>query len=160
MLKSIRIRAAIVILLCLAALVYLAPSLTTSLPESWKKYLPMDKIHLGLDLQGGMHLVLEVDTAKAVESTLARSINDLKENMMEKRIRFKLTTNAAGGNAAFEFPDAPSRDAFDSLLAKQYPDLEVASSGTVEGKGVATVKIKDKRALEIKKMAVEQSLET
>jgi preprotein translocase subunit SecD len=160
MLKSIRIRAALVVLICLAALVYLAPSLTTNLPESWKKYLPMDKIHLGLDLQGGMHLVLEVDTAKAVESTLARSINDLKENMMENRIRFKLTTNAAGGNAVFEFPDTPSREAFDSLLAKQYPDLEIASSGSVEGKGTASVQIKAKRALEIKKMAVEQSLET
>ncbi len=160
MLKSIRIRAAIVVLICLAALVYLAPSLTTNLPESWKKYLPMDKIHLGLDLQGGMHLVLEVDTEKAVESTLARSINDLKETMMDKRIRFRITTNAAGGNAVFEFPDTPSREAFDSLLAKQYPDLEVASSGAVAGKGTATVKIKDKRALEIKKMAVEQSLET
>lgn len=160
MLKSIRIRAALVVLICLAALVYLAPSLTTNLPETWKKYLPMDKIHLGLDLQGGMHLVLEVDTAKAVESTLARSINDLKETMMDKRIRFRMTTNAAGGNPVFEFPDTPSREAFDSLLAKQYPDLEVASSGSVEGRGTATVKIKERRALEIKKMAVEQSLET
>ncbi len=160
MLKSIRVRAALVILICLAALVYLAPSLTSDLPESWKKYLPADKIHLGLDLQGGMHLVLEVNTAKAVESTLTRSINSLKETMMENRIRFRLTTNAAGGNASFEFPDAPAREAFDSLLAKQYPDLEVASSGMVDGKGTASVKIKDKRADEIKKMAVEQSLET
>ena len=68
MLKSIRIRAAVTIVLCLAALVYLAPSLTSDLPDTWKKYLPTDRIHLGLDLQGGMHLVLEVETAKAVES--------------------------------------------------------------------------------------------
>ena len=53
MFKSIRIRAAVTIVLCLAALVYLAPSLTSDLPETWKKYLPTDRIHLGLDLQGG-----------------------------------------------------------------------------------------------------------
>ncbi len=160
MLKSIRIRAAVTVILCLAALVYLAPSLTSNLPDGWKKYLPMDKIHLGLDLQGGMHLVLEVDTAKAVETTLERSINDLKENLMENRVRFKLGNTAGGGNATFEFPDVASREAFEKLLARQYPDLEIASSQAVEGKGTATIKMKDKRAAEIKKMAVEQSLET
>ena len=160
MFKSIRIRAAVTIVLCLAALVYLAPSLTSDLPETWKKYLPTDRIHLGLDLQGGMHLVLEVETAKAVESTLERTANDLKENLMENRVRFKLHERTKEKNPTFEFPDTASREAFDKILNNQYPDLEVASSQTVEGKGLASLKIKDKRAAEIKKMAVEQSLET
>jgi preprotein translocase subunit SecD len=160
MLKSIRIRAAVTIVLCLAALVYLAPSLTSDLPDTWKKYLPTDRIHLGLDLQGGMHLVLEVETAKAVESTLDRTANDLKENLMENRVRFKIHERTKDRNVAFEFPDAASRDAFDKILHNQYPDLEAASSEMVEGKGLVSLKIKDKRATEIKKMAVEQSLET
>ena len=160
MFKSIKLRAAFTILLCLAALVYLAPSLTSDLPETWKKYLPTDRIHLGLDLQGGMHLVLEVETAKAVESTLERTTNDLKENLMENRVRFKLQERTKEKNPTFEFPDTASREAFDKVLTNQYPDLEIASSQTVEGKGLASLKIKDKRAAEIKKMAVEQSLET
>ena len=160
MFKSIRIRAAITIVFCLAALVYLAPSLTSDLPDTWKKYLPMDRIHLGLDLQGGMHLVLEVETAKAVESTLDRTANDLKENLMENRVRFRMHERTKDKNVAFEFPDAAARDAFDKIMKNQYPDLEAASSEMVEGKGTVTLKIKDKRAAEIKKMAVEQSLET
>ena len=160
MFKSIRIRAAVTIVLCLAALVYLAPSLTSDLPDTWKKYLPTDRIHLGLDLQGGMHLVLEVETAKAVESTLDRTANDLKENLMENRVRFKIHERTQDRNVTFEFPDAASRDAFDKILHNQYPDLEAASSEMVEGKGLVSLKIKDKRAAEIKKMAVEQSLET
>jgi preprotein translocase subunit SecD len=160
MLKSLRIRAAVTIVLCLAALVYLAPSLTSDLPDTWKKYLPTDRIHLGLDLQGGMHLVLEVETAKAVESTLDRTANDLKENLMDNRVRFKIRERTKDRNVTFEFPDAASRDAFDKILHNQYPDLEAASSEIVEGKGLVSLKIKDKRATEIKKMAVEQSLET
>ena len=31
---------------------------------------PKDKIHLGLDLQGGLHLVLEVQVDKAINRTL------------------------------------------------------------------------------------------
>ena len=160
MFKSIRIRAAATIVLCLAALVYLAPSLTSDLPDTWKNYLPTEKIHLGLDLQGGMHLVLEVDTAKAVESTLERSVNDLKENLMENRVRFRLIERTKDRGVGFEFPDAASREAFDKLLKNQFPDLEVAVSETVDGKGRASLKINDKRATDIKKMAVEQSLET
>ena len=37
-----------------------------------------DKIALGLDLQGGMHLVLEVQTEKAVEASLERIAYDIK----------------------------------------------------------------------------------
>jgi preprotein translocase subunit SecD len=159
MFKSIRIRAAVTIILCLAALVYLMPSLTSNLPDAWKQYLPTEKIHLGLDLQGGMHLVLEVDTAKAVESTLQRTTADLKENLMENRIRFRTRDQVKGGGAAFELPDTASREAFDKLLKNQYPDLE-ADSQVTEGKALVTLRIKEKRAADIKKMAVEQSLET
>ncbi len=160
MFNSIRIRAAVTILLCLAALVYLAPTLTSDLPETWKQYLPTDRIHLGLDLQGGMHLVLEVQTEKAVESTLERSMGDLKENLMDKRIRFKLRERTKDRDMTFEFPDVPARDAFEKLLKDEYPDLEIATSEMAEGRGLVTLKIRDKRAAEIKKMAVEQSLET
>ncbi|MBE0556996.1 MAG: protein translocase subunit SecD, partial [Proteobacteria bacterium] len=160
MFKSIRVRAAFVVLVLLAALVYLAPTLVSDLPEFWKTYLPTDKIHLGLDLQGGMHLVLEVDTAKAVESTLERSVGDLKENLMDKRVRFKLRERTKEGNTIFEFPDVPSRDAFEKILKNEYPDLEVATSEMAEGRGLVSLKINDKRAAEIRKLAVEQSLET
>jgi len=160
MFSSIRIRAAVTILLCLAALVYLAPTLTSDLPETWKKYLPTDRIHLGLDLQGGMHLVLEVQTDKAVESTLERTVGDLKENLMDKRIRFKLRERTKDRDMTFEFADVPARDAFEKLLKDEYPDLEIATSEMAEGRGLVTLKIRDKRTAEIKKMAVEQSLET
>jgi preprotein translocase subunit SecD len=146
--------------ICLAALVYLAPSLTSDLPDTWKQYLPTDKIRLGLDLQGGMHLVLEVDTAKAVETTLVRSANDLKETLMDSRVRFRFLDRLKDAHPTFEFPDAASRDAFDKILKAQYPDLEEAASETVEGKARVALKIKERRAADIRKMAVDQSLET
>jgi preprotein translocase subunit SecD len=160
MFNSIRIRAVVTLVVCLAALVYLAPSLTSDLPDTWQNYLPTDKIHLGLDLQGGMHLVLEVQTPKAVESTLERTVGDLKENLMDKRVRFKFHERTKGGGVAIEFPDAVSRDAFEKILKNDYPDIEIATSEMTEGRGQVTLKIKDKRAAEIRKMAVEQSLET
>ncbi|MEW6333341.1 MAG: protein translocase subunit SecD [Thermodesulfobacteriota bacterium] len=160
MFKSIRFRAVLTLLLCLAAFVYLAPTLTPDLPDFWKKYLPNDKIPLGLDLQGGMHLVLEVETAKAVESTLERTVGDLKENLMDKRIRFRFREKTKERDVSFDLPDTAARDAFERLLKNDYPDLEIAGSETVEGRTVVSLRIKDRRAADIKKLAVEQSLET
>ena len=49
--------------------------------------LPLEKkINLGLDLQGGMHLVLEVQTEKAVEAGLDRRGDDIKKTLEEDGI--------------------------------------------------------------------------
>ncbi|HNT57774.1 MAG TPA: protein translocase subunit SecD, partial [Syntrophales bacterium] len=79
MASNIKWRSIFAVLIALAGLFYLLPSMTDHLPAFWKSYLPHDKIHLGLDLQGGMHLVLEVDTDKAVENSLNRTAGDLKD---------------------------------------------------------------------------------
>ncbi|MBN2372346.1 protein translocase subunit SecD [bacterium] len=60
------------------------PSVTGSLPDWWKK--KVDKIHLGLDLQGGMHLVLGVKLEKAIESHIDRTVSALKDLMRDKGI--------------------------------------------------------------------------
>jgi len=70
--KSLIIRTGLVVIVLIASVIYLIPSVVPDLPDFWKKYLPTDKIPLGLDLQGGTHLVLEVDTERALETTLQR----------------------------------------------------------------------------------------
>ena len=39
----------------------------------WSLYPPKKSINLGLDLQGGIHLVLGVDTSKAVQNQTERA---------------------------------------------------------------------------------------
>jgi len=54
----------------LFAILLLLPTATTQLPRWWSKILPAEKIRLGLDLEGGMYLLLEVEAQKAIESYL------------------------------------------------------------------------------------------
>jgi len=160
MFRSIRVRSAIALAIILIAVFYMLPTLTADLPEFWKKNLPKDKIHLGLDLQGGMHLVLEVDADKAIEATTERTAVDLKETLMDKRIRFKRLERINSQTIALELPDSASRSAFDKSLNDSYPDMEVVSSETVDGMERISLGIKEKRKEEIRKLAIEQSLET
>ena len=159
MFKSIRIRTAIAIIVFLAGLFYLIPSLVSNLPSPWKKYLSGDKIHLGLDLQGGMHLALEVDTEKVVEATRERISSNLKETLMDNKIRFRLLDETKG-NITLELPDSAQRGGLEKILKDHYPDLAVTSSETIEGRERLSLAINDKRVSEIEKLAVEQSLET
>ena len=50
----------------------------------WLFYPPKDTISLGLDLQGGSHLVLQVETSAAVKSEIDLAINRIGQMLKEK----------------------------------------------------------------------------
>jgi preprotein translocase subunit SecD len=160
MIKSLKIRMAITAVICLGALYFLLPTLIPQLPTPWNNYFPKDKIHLGLDLQGGMHLVLEVDTEKALESMMERTANDLKESLMENKVHFRNVEKTKGATISLQLTESAGKTALDKILNDQYPDLEIDSSSPHEDAQIVHIKIKDKRAVELKKLTVEHSLET
>jgi preprotein translocase subunit SecD len=55
----------------------------------WSLYPPKKSINLGLDLQGGIHLVLGVDTNKAVQNQTERAAEDFKAALERKGIAVK-----------------------------------------------------------------------
>ena len=160
MLKSIRFRATLIALICLVALFFMTPTLVQELPDFWKQKLPKDKIRLGLDLQGGMHLVLEVDTVKAIESMMERLAGNLKETLMAQKIRFRNVERAAGQTISLELTNHAERGDFEKVLQDFFPDLVIASSSMTDGREKISLQLKKGRGDEIKKMSVEQSLET
>jgi preprotein translocase subunit SecD len=158
--KNIKMRGIVAVTVALVGLFYLAPSLTGQLPSLWEKYLPHDKIHLGLDLRGGMHLVLEVETDKAVESAVERTSNTLKDVLMENRIHFRKLNRINGSVITLELPDREASDRFEVVLKDSFPNLEKQRSEWTDGKENVYLILKDKQVETIKTFAVEQSLET
>lgn len=158
MIKSLKIRIAITAVVCLVALYFLIPTFVSNIPSPWNQYLAKEKIHLGLDLQGGMHLVLEIDTDKALESMMERTSNDLKESMMDKKVRFRHVEKGKGATLLLQLTDASDKAALENILKENYPDLEIAQSG---GPGQPILlQYNDKRAVDLKKLTIEHSLET
>lgn len=160
MIKSLKIRLGITAIVFLVALYFLMPTLVTKIPSPWNDYFPKDKIHLGLDLQGGMHLILEVDADKALESMVDRMSLDLKESLMEGKIRFRKIERAKGDVIALELTESSGKAALEKILNDQYPDLEIVSSTPREGGFAVSMKVKEKRAVELKKLTIEHSVET
>ena len=57
-----------------------------ALGSVWYLYPPKETINLGLDLQGGIHLVLGVETSKALGAQIDRVAEDLRAAFDRKGI--------------------------------------------------------------------------
>ncbi|MBM4442078.1 MAG: protein translocase subunit SecD [Candidatus Rokubacteria bacterium] len=55
----------------------------------WYLYPPKQRINLGLDLQGGIHLILGVDTKKAIAAQTERAAEDFRQALERKGIGIK-----------------------------------------------------------------------
>jgi preprotein translocase subunit SecD len=158
MFKSLKIRIAITVVVCLATVYFLVPTFVSNIPSPWNQYFPKEKIHLGLDLQGGMHLVLEIDTAKALDAMMERTSNDLKESLMDSKVHFRNLVNAKDATLSLELTESEGKKVLENVLRDKFPDLEIANPS--DSGQLVNIKIKDKRAVELKKLTVEHSLET
>lgn len=156
--KNVKMRATATIVVVLIALLFLIPSITQKLPSIWKNNV--EKVHLGLDLQGGMHLVLEVETEKAIESAMERLSNDLKDILMDKKIKFRHLDHIDGNLISLELPSREMSDRFSIVLDDYFPNLDIESTETVEERERILLKMSDKDAEYIRKFALDQSLET
>ncbi|MEW6089006.1 MAG: protein translocase subunit SecD [bacterium] len=76
----------IAILIIASALLYAMPTANITFPEIIGKYLPKKSINLGLDLQGGIHLILEVDTSKLPEGSNADDAVEVAKEIIRNRI--------------------------------------------------------------------------
>ena len=66
-----------------------ATTLTPKLPK-WVRELGLSPMSLGLDLRGGVYVLLEVDMNTAIESRMALYEQDFDERLREARIRHRV----------------------------------------------------------------------
>jgi len=160
-LKNLKWRVVLVVVVLLGGLVYLTPTFTSTLPPWWSKVLPKEKIHLGLDLQGGMHLILEVDTDKAVENYADRVAEEMKETFRKERIPFTKVERTKKWDVVVQLAGAEAQTPLAKLVEKDYPVMKlVGAEGVAEGAMQVTLTLQDFQVNHIRKMSSSQALET
>jgi len=158
--KSLRWRGLIVLSVIVVALIYLTPSISKTLPTWWPNVLPEEKIRLGLDLKGGMHLVLEVQAQKAVESHLERMVEEIKYSLRKAKIRYRELKRTGPDCIGLILIRGEDRKAVEEMAANNLPDLAV-ESGSFGATDLKLELVLSQRAQQrIKRMAVDQAVET
>lgn len=157
--KNLSWRLVLVFAVLMGAFVCLFPSLDMLINDKKEPTLwPHRQINLGLDLQGGMHLVLEVDTQKAVESNVERISQEIKERLKKKRIRSVIVDRIAGTKIAVRVQDQDKVSDVKKLLEDEFNFLEAVESSD-NGRVTFSIEIPKSESDEIEKLAVDQALE-
>ncbi|MBP2675695.1 MAG: secD, partial [Deltaproteobacteria bacterium] len=156
--KSITWRITMIVLLTIAAVVVLVPSLTDNIPAAWKDNIP--KINLGLDLQGGVFLRLQVEIEKAIENTAQRYADDARAVCREKGLPVLGFQKAGIDGFSLRLPPGEFAGKAQSLLKEEFPALDV-SLGEVKSDGaMVTGRMKPAEVQSIRANAVGQGVET
>jgi preprotein translocase subunit SecD len=143
----------------IVAMVYLFPTIhmainNTKQPTVW----PNKQINLGLDLQGGMHLVLEVEAEKAIEGQIERMTHEIKMLLRKARIKHKGIRPSGRNKIAVKVKEEMV-EPFNEFLTKEYREMEVTSDSE-NSETTFLLSLPAKEVEYLKKMAVEQALET
>lgn len=132
--------------------IFLVPNMPfyNAMPKWWKETLPDKGITLGLDLQGGIHLVYEIEGEKAVDITTERIASNIQDLLKNKQ--FKTEVKSEG---RFIKVSENSMD-IRKIIEDNYPMLQPADLPSA----ALAYKISDKEAKRLVDSAADQALET
>ena len=156
--RSVAVRLIILFVLTSAAVFYLIPTYVGALPEWWPGFLPKDKINLGLDLQGGSHLILEVKVDKAIENRIEHVKEDVRRLLAEKGIAEAAVERTKDNQIQIKVSSAASEKLRD-LLKIEFPTLMQVSS-RVDGGLEVLLALPKEELRSLREDTVDQSLET
>ena len=110
--------------------VVVALNLAATTPD-WLRSLGAEPMKYGLDLRGGVHFLMEVDTARNIDERIDGTSTDIKRRLMKERIRYA-AVEREGNTLRAEFNSQDDRDRADDAIASEYQDYVVTSddSGT------------------------------
>ena len=157
--KTIRWKLLFLILVTVVAGYYLLPTVSRypSLPPLLPPLLPRaERLNLGLDLQGGMHLVLEVVTGKAVENTAERLIAELRREAEKEKIPIEGIAREGIDRIRVRLQSKDRLEGMRKIL-KNYSNLE-QSAGAEPTELILSLSSREVKRIE--ELAVRQSLET
>ena len=131
-----------------------ALNLASNVPP-WLDRLGARPMVLGLDLQGGVHFVLQVDQKAALEKRVDAYVEDVRVTLRDNRIRYTAVDRRPDHSIAINLASDADPAAARAQLAKVMPAM------TVEGEGNRlVVRIPETELTSIAGSAIEQNIAT
>jgi preprotein translocase subunit SecD len=158
--KKVSGRLWLLVLVVVVSLVCSLPSYQPAyqaLPGWAKAVLPNKGITLGLDLQGGIHMVMEVEEARAVEIAVDRTVTALQDQLVDKKIPVESVKRTGPETITIQFQNADLKAQIQKL-SDDYPTFTERESA---GSATSLVwELRDTESKRIKDSAINQALET
>ncbi|MFA7487805.1 MAG: protein translocase subunit SecD [Lysobacteraceae bacterium] len=98
-----------------------ALNLASTVPD-WLTRIGADPMLLGLDLQGGVHFLMEVDQKAALETREVGFVDDVRSLLRDNRIGYS-AVDRSGSGILIRLREASDRNAVAGLIGREVPQL-------------------------------------
>ncbi|MFM8463046.1 MAG: protein translocase subunit SecD, partial [Burkholderiaceae bacterium] len=99
---------------------------------AWLQSLHALPMYLGLDLRGGVHFLMQVDTRAVAAKRIQSTQIAIRATLVEKKLRFA-GISRAGEVVEVRFRDRETLDAANAALSTQMPELTLQEQQDTEG---------------------------
>jgi len=90
----------------------------------WMQSIGADKMNLGLDLQGGVHFLMEVDMEAALERRMQDNLSNVRSILRGQRIRTRGLNIVDNSHLEVRFASSQARSAARSELIDNFPEIQ------------------------------------
>lgn len=132
----------------------------TLLPDlpGWLVELGAEPMYLGLDLRGGIHVLIDVDMDAAVKQSIERYTGDVRSFLRREKLRYVTVKQTANG-VDVKFSDEAVRDKAEDELGNEFRNLTVVADEK-EGAYYVRLGLSDSEQRDVKKFALDQNITT
>ncbi|MFC1602753.1 protein translocase subunit SecD [Pseudomonadota bacterium] len=134
-----------------------ALTLSTDLP-GWLRSVNAMPMNLGLDLRGGIHVLIDVDMEAAVKQATERYAGDIRTLLRNEKLRY-VTVSKENAAVSIKFRDVAVRDKALNAVSNEFRDLTVAAKDAADGFFVVA-KLGKTVQQEVRKFALDQNIIT
>ncbi|NCT67315.1 MAG: protein translocase subunit SecD [Rhodanobacteraceae bacterium] len=135
-----------------------ALNLASTVP-GWMRAIGAREMPKGLDLQGGVHFLMEVDDKDVMEKQLQRYADDIRGVLRDKNIRYQSVGRGPQG-IVVQLRSAEDRAAALAAIQVKVPDLTVANGAQVGEAYTLNASVKPEKITEIAQNTIRQNVAT
>ena len=152
MLNFSKIKILSILAVCFAAFIFAAPSFLQNKNNFLTKFLPSNKVNLGLDLRGGSQLMLEVDFDYYLQEQLSNLKDEIKLSFREESIR--ALPELIDGKIIFSLEDKEQKKLAEKIINKVSKRVDID-----ENDNKFQIYFSDQEVTRIRQNLIRQSIE-
>ncbi len=134
-----------------------ALTLAPDLP-GWLRALDAEPMYLGLDLRGGIHVLIDVDMDAALEQALERYTDDIRGELRKNKVRY-VTVGREAGKISIKFRDAGELERAEEVVDAEFSSL-ILDTSEEGGDLYLLAALSPGEQREVKKFALDQNITT
>ena len=135
--------------------------LQSTVPD-WLRAIGARSMPLGLDLQGGVHFLMQVDQSGVADKQETSYADDIRVLLQQKNIRYESVARnpVAGQGIAVILRSADDRSKASDAIANEFTDLNVANGTSTGDRFLLNVVVKPDKLRQLARDAITQNLST